>query len=425
EERTTEQGRPAGVRGSVEFATDLFDRETGRRGRGPAGTAAAFGDHRPVPAAEHPRRALPDERDRILTRWNATAHAVPDTTLPELFQTQAARTPQAIAVQHDDATLTYAELNTRANRLAHHLIGRGIGPEQYVALALPRSVNLVVAVLAVLKAGAAYLPSTPTTPPTASPSMLGNSTPACLLTDHTTAQRLPETPRPAAPAPGRRERHRDRAHRRRAGRPRPDGQRPRHRPAPRPPRLRHLHLRLHRPPQGRRGRTPLPQPLPRLGPAHLPRTHGADAGALAGRLRPHRDRPARPPHQWRHRPPHRPQRPHRTAHRPAHLRQGHPLPPRAARAARPGVLAERDLVLGGESLTAENLATWREAHPGATVINEYGPTEATVGCVFHTVEPGRALLAGAVSIGRPVWNTAGVRAGRVPSSGAAERGRRG
>ena len=76
----------------------------------------------------------------------------------ELFEAQAARTPDAIAVVHEHAQLTYAELNTRANRLAHHLRTLGVKPNTFVAIAVERSIELVIAELAILKCGAAYVP---------------------------------------------------------------------------------------------------------------------------------------------------------------------------------------------------------------------------------------------------------------------------
>ncbi|WP_447002782.1 non-ribosomal peptide synthase/polyketide synthase [Saccharothrix isguenensis] len=95
--------------------------------------------------------------DRVLTSWRGPASAVED-TIPSLVAAQAARTPDAVAVIGDGTRLTYRELDERANRLAHHLIGTGVGPESVVALTIPRSPDLVVSILGVLKAGAAYLP---------------------------------------------------------------------------------------------------------------------------------------------------------------------------------------------------------------------------------------------------------------------------
>ncbi|MET8658442.1 amino acid adenylation domain-containing protein [Streptomyces griseus] len=105
-----------------------------------------------------------------------------DATLPALFEEQAARTPDRVAVIHDGDPLTYRELNTRANRLAHRLIGLGAGPEQLVALALPRSAELVVAVLAVLKTGAGYLPVDPDYPADRIRLLLTDAEPTALLT---------------------------------------------------------------------------------------------------------------------------------------------------------------------------------------------------------------------------------------------------
>src|SRR5215469_4757156 len=100
----------------------------------------------------------PTERHHLLTAWNGEQTASVTASLPELFERQAARTPDAVAVTCADISITYAELNTRANRLAHQLIGAGARPERLVALILPRSIDLVVAILAVVKTGAAYVP---------------------------------------------------------------------------------------------------------------------------------------------------------------------------------------------------------------------------------------------------------------------------
>ncbi|WP_344599212.1 AMP-binding protein, partial [Streptomyces violaceusniger] len=111
--------------------------------------------------------------------------------LPELFEEQAARTPQATAVVFEGETMTYADLNARANRLARLLIGRGAGPETRIALALPRSSELITAVLAVTKAGAAYVPLDPGYPPDRIAFMLHDSEPTLLITTSTLANTLP------------------------------------------------------------------------------------------------------------------------------------------------------------------------------------------------------------------------------------------
>src|SRR5579863_4403447 len=104
------------------------------------------------------------ERQQILKEWNDTARAVPELTLPELFEQQVARSPDATAVVFDGTELSYVELNRRANQLARYLVSLGAGPERLVAVAVPRSLDLMVAVLAVLKSGAAYLPVDPDYP---------------------------------------------------------------------------------------------------------------------------------------------------------------------------------------------------------------------------------------------------------------------
>jgi amino acid adenylation domain-containing protein len=98
------------------------------------------------------------ERARVLREWNDTAAEVPAGTLPELFQAQAARTPDAVAIRRGGERLTYRELDRRAGRLARRLIASGTKPEDIVAVMAEPSPDLVIALLAVLKAGAAYLP---------------------------------------------------------------------------------------------------------------------------------------------------------------------------------------------------------------------------------------------------------------------------
>jgi amino acid adenylation domain-containing protein len=109
-----------------------------------------------------PLRSLPvlDEaaRGQILTGWNDTARAVPEATLPALFEARAQQCPDSVAVVFADTHLSYAELNRRANQLARLLVARGAGPESLVAVVMERSADLMVVLLAVLKAGAAYLP---------------------------------------------------------------------------------------------------------------------------------------------------------------------------------------------------------------------------------------------------------------------------
>ncbi|HEV2678966.1 MAG TPA: amino acid adenylation domain-containing protein, partial [Rhodanobacter sp.] len=157
-ERYDENGAAGGMQLDLMYAIDLFDHATALRlGERLTRMLAAIAID---PALRIGDIDLLDatERQQTLHDWNATAHEVTDSTIPALFEQQVARTPDAIAAVFEDQSLRYAELNERANRLAHHLIAHGAGPESIVAIALPRSLELVVALLAVLKAGAAYLP---------------------------------------------------------------------------------------------------------------------------------------------------------------------------------------------------------------------------------------------------------------------------
>src|SRR5205814_2257674 len=107
-----------------------------------------------APAATGP---APDHEAAMLT-WNRTDHEAAPATMAGLFDTRVSQSPDAPALMFRDETLTYRELDARANRLARHLIARGAGPERIVAIAVPRSTAAVVALLAVVKAGAAFLP---------------------------------------------------------------------------------------------------------------------------------------------------------------------------------------------------------------------------------------------------------------------------
>jgi amino acid adenylation domain-containing protein len=105
------------------------------------------------------------ERHQLLVEWNDTAADYPkDKCIHELFEEQANRTPDAIAVEFEEQRLTYSELNIRANQLAHHLISFGVGPERLVGICVERSIEMVVGLLGILKAGGAYVPLDPSYP---------------------------------------------------------------------------------------------------------------------------------------------------------------------------------------------------------------------------------------------------------------------
>jgi amino acid adenylation domain-containing protein len=144
----------------------------------------------------------PAERRRVLEDWNDTARVIPQVTVPELFEAQVARTPDAPAVVFEGTAVSYAELNARANRLARYLVSQGAGPERLVAVAVPRSAGMIVAVLAVLKAGAAYVPVDPAYPPDRIAFMLADARPVAVLTTVAAGGDLPAgTPRVAVDDP--------------------------------------------------------------------------------------------------------------------------------------------------------------------------------------------------------------------------------
>ncbi|MES5816919.1 amino acid adenylation domain-containing protein [Streptomyces sp. RG80] len=185
-------GRPAGIGGVVDYATELFDRATvealatrlARLLRSAADDPAL-----PVSALDITGAA---ERDQLLADGKGPRGPQSQATWPEQFETWAGRQPEAPAVRFEDETLTYAELDRGANRLARYLRQRGVGPESFVAVALPRSLELVTALTAVAKAGAAYLPIDPDYPADRIAYMLDDARPAFVLTDRAIGERLPE-----------------------------------------------------------------------------------------------------------------------------------------------------------------------------------------------------------------------------------------
>ncbi|HVG44488.1 MAG TPA: condensation domain-containing protein, partial [Longimicrobium sp.] len=151
-----------GLRGNLMYSTDLFERGTAERMLGHLERVleqvAADADVR----LSRLELLGPAERALVLEAWNDTAAEYPaERRIHALIEAQAARTPGAVAVVFDDDSLTCRELNERANRLAPHLARLGAGPEARVGIGLERSLEMVVAMLAVLKAGAAYLPLDP------------------------------------------------------------------------------------------------------------------------------------------------------------------------------------------------------------------------------------------------------------------------
>ncbi|WP_275562196.1 non-ribosomal peptide synthetase, partial [Streptomyces sp. 5-6(2022)] len=184
---------PGGITGYIEYALDLFDEATVRSLMARFVrllTSVAADPGRPIGRLEV---LTPRERQQVLASWNDTARAIAPATLPRLFEAQAARTPEAIAVVAADARWSYAELDARANRLARHLTGLGVGPEVRVAVVMDRSVELVAVLLAVLKAGGAYVPIDPGQPAARTRHIFDTAQPALLITSHDLRHRLPDT----------------------------------------------------------------------------------------------------------------------------------------------------------------------------------------------------------------------------------------
>ncbi|GHE98055.1 non-ribosomal peptide synthase/polyketide synthase [Streptomyces griseoluteus] len=181
-ERHASDGAPGGITGGLEFATDLFDAATVRRlgDRWTRLLAALVADpDQPIGDAD----LLTADEWRELVGEPVPAVEGPVATPAELFEAQVARTPDAVAAVGDDVRLTYAELDARAERLARLLVRRGVGPESVVALLLPRSVELLVAMVAVAKSGGAYLPVDPDYPADRVSLLLSDAKPALVLTD--------------------------------------------------------------------------------------------------------------------------------------------------------------------------------------------------------------------------------------------------
>lgn len=185
-----------GTYGLLEYATDLFDHSTAERiiGRFVRILEQALEDPTlPVGAIDV---LSADERDWLLRGANDTAAQVSERTIDAIFTERAAATPDAVAVVRGDVTLTYREVDERANRLARVLTARGVTPESVVGVALSRSPEWVVAILGVLKAGGAYLPVDPAYPAERVAFMVADSGALLVLGDAASAEQLPQLAAP-------------------------------------------------------------------------------------------------------------------------------------------------------------------------------------------------------------------------------------
>jgi amino acid adenylation domain-containing protein len=174
-----------GLRAAIEYRTELLEAGTIGRLLGHLEALLAGIVAQPEGRLSELPLLTEAERHQLLVEWNATQQDYPrDRCIHELFETQVARTPEAIAVVFEDQRLTYGELNRRANQLAHHLRALGVGPETLVGVCLERSPELVVGLLGVLKAGGAYVPLEPSFPKARVHWILSSLKIACLLTQH-------------------------------------------------------------------------------------------------------------------------------------------------------------------------------------------------------------------------------------------------
>src|SRR5262249_34396338 len=394
---------PEGLIGQIEYNTDLFDATTIERLathfmrllEGVVADPAARLSELPLLSA--------DERRQLLVDWNDTDTDYPrDACIHDLFERQVERTPDAIAVVYGDEQLSYAQLNSRANQLAHHLQRLSVRPDVMVGVFLERSVDMVVALLAVLKAGGAYVPLDVTYPKERLASMLEDARASVILTHARFSDRLlvrdsrvvqldalEEIARASTDNPSRltTPNHLAYAIYTSGSTGTPKGILVTHRGL-----TNYLSWCIQAYPLAAGQGAPVHSsvafdltvtalfaPLLAGRAVHmLPEPEGVEA--LATALRKTRDFSL-------------------VKITPAHLEllRAQIRPKEAA-----GLT--RAFIIGGQSLTAETVNFWREHAPDTILMNEYGPTESVVGCCVYRVTADTAK-AGPVPIGRPIANT--------------------
>jgi surfactin family lipopeptide synthetase A len=182
-----------GLAGRFEYNTDLFERSTiDRMAKHFQNLLEAIATNPQQKVSQIPLLSK-SEQQQILIDWNDTAVNYPqDICLHKLVEAQVERTPDAIAVIYEDQQLSYQELNQKANQLAHHLLAIGIQPEQLVGICVERSLDMLVGLLGILKAGAAYVPIDPSYPRDRIEYMLSDSQAKILITQQSLINQIPE-----------------------------------------------------------------------------------------------------------------------------------------------------------------------------------------------------------------------------------------
>ena len=183
-------GTPGELQGAIEYNTDLFDPATIRRMLSHFEILLANVVSNPDQRLSELQLLTAAEVEHVVFAWNDTAADYPhDKCIHQLFEEQVERTPEAVAVICQDEQLTYRELNERANRLAHYLQSAGAGPETIIGICMQRSVEMMVGLLGILKAGAAYVPVDPQHPVARVMATLADAGVRLLLTETSLADR--------------------------------------------------------------------------------------------------------------------------------------------------------------------------------------------------------------------------------------------
>ncbi|MBL8677329.1 MAG: AMP-binding protein, partial [Alphaproteobacteria bacterium] len=177
-------------------ATDLFEEETIKRFADHFGELIRDSFKKPTRSLHDLSLLTSQEEHQLLIEWNDTKVEYPEVrnkTIHQLFEEQAERTPDNIAVIYEDQQLTYQQLNQKANQLAHHLRDLGVKPDTLIAIAMERSLEMIIGLLGILKAGGAYVPLDPSYPQDRLQFMLDDTQAPIILTDIKTTDKLPST----------------------------------------------------------------------------------------------------------------------------------------------------------------------------------------------------------------------------------------